>query len=188
MDPLQIISNRIAYLNSIVPKDSAENLNNETVVDAITSANSLINSVISGREKIADATKRANEVERILDPNYVLENKQFNMKEIYLNTVVNGVANSFEMLQKIKHLEPVLGAEYFGDIPNVTDKLKTLIQTAREQKERNEMIEESLISSIQRYSEIQTEIHQKLKEMSDYLDQYDETLEVKKKIESDAPQ
>lgn len=187
MDPIQILESRIAYLESILPAETKENLKEANVIESIMSADTLINSAISGREKMTTTVSRAEEVEKFLDPNYVVENKQINMKEIYLNTVVNDLANSFELLQKIKDLEPALGAEYFGNIPNVSDKLKGLIATAKEQKERNDMIEESLVSSIQRYSEIQDEIHRKLKSMNDYLDRYEEAVETTNRNKANDP-
>lgn len=187
MDPLQVIANRIGYLNSILPKDSLENLNEANIVDSIASAHSLIESAVSGRDKLSEVIRRADEVERFLDPNFIAENRQTNLKEIYLNTVVNDVAQSFELLQKIRDLEPVMGAEYFSSIPDVTAQLKALIGTAREQKERNDMIEESLISSIHRYAEIQNEIHRKLQDMNDFLDQYEENAERKKQLKSNEP-
>lgn len=177
MDPLQVLENRIAYLESILPPETKDNLKEANVIESILSADTLINSATSGREKLASSVARVKEIDQFLDPNYVVENKQINIKEIYLNTVVNDLANSFELLQKIKDLESALGAEYFGNIPDVSDKLKSLIQTAREQKERNDMVEDLLVSSIKRYSEIQEEIHRKLKAMNDYLDTYEEEVE-----------
>lgn len=187
MDAIQILENRISFLESIIPSETKENLKEANVIESIISADHLMNSAISGRDKMTQAVARAGEIEKILDPNYVVENKQINMKEIYLNTVVNDLANSFELLQKVKDLEPAVGAEYFGSIPDVTDKLKSLIYTAREQKERNDMIEESLVSSIQRYSEIQENIHQKLKEMNDYLDAREEATEKVNKMRAEEP-
>lgn len=181
MDPLSGISHRISYLDTVLPRDTKENLKEDNVIDSIISADTLISSAIRGHDKMTEVVKRSNEVEKFLDPNFVMENKQINMKEIYVNSMVNELAQSFELLDKIKQLQPTLGAEYFGDIPDVAEKLKGFIQTAKEQKERNDMIDESLISSIKRYGEIQEEIHKKLKQMNDHLDQYEEELERRKK-------
>lgn len=183
MDPLYVLEKRVEYLSKVLPKETKENLKEDNVIDSIISADTLISSAIRGHEKMNEVVKRSGEVEKFLDPSFVVENQQINMKEIYINTMVNELAQSFELLDKIKQLQPTLGAEYFGGIPDVTEKLKVMLQSAKEQKERNEITEETLITSIQRYSELQEEIHRKLKEMSDELDRFEEEQERRKKAD-----
>lgn len=106
-------------------------------------------------------------------------------KEVYVNTIAPELAENFELLDEIKKLEPALGAEYFCSIPNVGDKLKAMSEITHDQGTNNDLLEESLIIALQRYSEIQDKITDSLKGLNDRLDKIEERIQNVKKPNED---
>ena len=192
-ESLQILSKRIDRLNNIlgpIPGDTSDAKasaveGGENLVDSLISANTLLNSAISGREKIAQVVNRADELENYLDPAYLEEQQDAKAKEVYINTVATDLAASFEILEKIKELEPTLGAEYFRNIPDVTDKIRHMNNVASEQIQENDLIEQSLILAMQRYSEIQSGIRDSLAAMNERIDAIEGRLKPKSKPDVD---
>lgn len=185
MEALDIIEKRIDNLNNILgPLPDAED-KNETLTDSLLSANTLISSLLTGRETMTNVVKRTNELETYLDPAFIDNQQEIKSKEVYINTVANDLATSFDMLQQIKTLEPTLGAEYFRNIPDVTNQIKSMTVTSSEQKHSNDLIEESLVIAMKRYSEIQEGIKESLKTMNERIDSIEEKLKQKKKSDVD---
>lgn len=190
---MEIISKRIDRLNSLlgpIPGDATDAnasavQGGENLVDSLISANTLLASAVSGREKIAQVVSRSAELEGYLDPAYLDERQETQAKEVYINTVATDLAASFEILEKIKTLEPTLGAEYFRNIPDVTDKMRHLNNVASEQVQENDLIEQSLILAMQRYSDIQTGIRDSLAAMNERIDAIEGRLQKKDKPDVD---
>lgn len=190
---LDILNKRIDRLNTIlgpIPGDVSDaNASSvqggENLVDSLLSANTLLASALSGREKIADVVSRSAELESYLDPAYLDERQETKAKEVYINTVATDLAASFEILDKIKLLEPTLGAEYFRNIPDVTDKIRHMNNAASEQVQENDLIEQSLILAMQRYADIQEGIRDSLAGMNDRIDAIEGRLKKKSKPDVD---
>jgi dynactin 3 len=184
MEALDIIEKRIDNLNKILgtttpaTHDAGENL-----TDSLLSANTLISSAVSGRDKITPVIDRVAELETYLDPTYVDERQNIKAKEVYINTVANDIAGNFDALNQIKSLEATLGAEYFRNIPDVTDKLAAMNEVAAEYKQKSDLFEESLMLAMQRYSEIQNNIKDSLQSMNDRIDQIEAKVKKTKKAD-----
>lgn len=186
MEALDIISKRIDRLNDILgPIPDGDIKGGENLTDSLLSANTLLSSAVTGRDNIVKVVNRSGELESYLDPAYLDERQDIKSKEVYINTVATDLASSFEMLEKLKILEPTLGAEYFRNIPDVTDKLKSMKETASEQAQQNDLVEQSLILAMQRYSEIQNGIKDSLKAMNERMDTIEERLKPKQKPDVD---
>ena len=182
MDALDLLEKRIDSLNNALGIKQADESNvTENLTDSLLSANSLIASASSGREKIAEVMKRTDELETLIDPDFLSDQQSLKTKEAYINTVANDLAANFEMLQKIKSLEPTLGAEYFRGIPDVSSKLKDMNETLSTSQQQNEIIEESLMLSMQRYAEIQNNLRDELQKLSDRLNNFEERVSSAKK-------
>ena len=179
MEALDLLEKRLDTLNMLLGSDYQEatgDINSEDLTDSLLSASTLINSATSGRSNITDVMKRSDELENYLNPEFLDEQQNVKSKEVYINTVANELASSFESLQKIKALEPTLGAEYFRNIPDVTDKLKDMNNDLSACSQQNNMIEESLVLAMQRYSEIQSGLRDSLRDMNDRLDKFEERV------------
>lgn len=186
MEALDMLEKRIDALNSVLGCDRQDSeTRGEDLTEALISANTLITSATSGRSQISEVMKRSNELETYLDPSFLDDNQQLKAKEVYINTVANELAQNFETLQKIKQLEPTLGAEYFRNIPDVSGKLKDMNGELSNCKQQNEMIEESLAVAMQRFSEIQNGIQNALKEMTDRIDTIEGKVKNAKKKDVD---
>lgn len=186
MEALDMLEKRIDALNSVLGCDRQDSeTRGEDLTEALISANTLITSATSGRSQISEVMKRSNELETYLDPSFLDDNQQLKAKEVYINTVANELAQNFETLQKIKQLEPTLGAEYFRNIPDVSGKLKDMNGELSNCKQQNEMIEESLAVAMQRFSEIQSGIQNALKEMTDRIDTIEGKVKNAKKKDVD---
>ncbi|XP_055609918.1 uncharacterized protein LOC129756895 [Uranotaenia lowii] len=193
MDSLDVIAKRIDHLNELLgPTPGSTEKSGENLTESVLSAASFLPSASTGhlaegspRDHILKAFERTDELETYLDPAYLDEKQDIKAKETYINTVANDLAGTFETLQKIKALEPTLGAEYFRNLPDVSDQLKTMTGSMAEQKQANELLEESLVIAMQRYSEIQTGIKDSLKAMTDRLDSLEERLKERKKQDKD---
>lgn len=190
---LDVLNKRIDRLNTIlgpIPGD-ATNANasavqgGENLVDALISANTLLSSAISGRGNISAVVERTAELENYLDPSYLDERQDAKAKEVYVNTIATDLASSFEILDRIKQLEPTLGAEYFRNIPDVTDKMRHMNNAASEQMQENDLIEQSLILAMQRYSDIQAGIKDSLAAMNERIDAIEDRLKPKRKPDVD---
>ena len=186
MEALDVIEKRINNISNIIGSLPDDN-KGENLTDSLLSASTFLASATteSTRNNISEVFKRKNELENYLDPSYLEEKQDLKAKEIYINTVANDLAGSFEMLDKIKELEPTLGAEYFRNIPDCTDQLSKMISQSSELKQGNELVEESLVILMQRYSEIQNGLKDSLKAMNDRLDQMEDRLSMKKKQDED---
>lgn len=183
MEALDLLEKRIDSLNIILGSDIGEGhvSPSENLTDSLLSANTLITSATSGREKVSEMMKRTNELETYLDPEFLNDQQNLKTKEVYVNTVANELASSFEALQKIKTLEPTLGAEYFRNIPDVTEKVKEMNQNLSTSQQQNELIEESLMIAMTRYSEIQTGLRESLQKMNERLENFEDRLVSAKK-------
>uniref|UniRef100_U5ER24 Putative lethal 2 n=1 Tax=Corethrella appendiculata TaxID=1370023 RepID=U5ER24_9DIPT len=184
MEELDIIEKRIENLTNILG-EPIENNKSENLTDSVLSTATMLLSTSTDRENVGAAFKRTSELEKILDPEFLEEKEDVKAKEMYINTIANDLASNCEMLEKIKALEPTLGAEYFSNIPNVSNQLKRMNDSTSEHKQANDLIEESLIIAMQRYSEIQAGIKESLKAMSDRLDSIEERIEQAKKRDDD---
>lgn len=188
MEALDLLEKRIDTLINVlgVESNSEEAHVNENLTDSILSANTLITSATSGREKVGEMMKRTKELETYLDPDYLNDQQSIKMKETYINTVANDLATNFEMLQKIKSLESTLGAEYFSNIPDVSTKVRDMNEELSTSQQQNDLIEESLMLSMQRYSEIQANLRDSLQQLNNRLDKFEEKVEdIKKKAISE---
>lgn len=142
-------------------------------------------SATQDRPKINDTVQRCGELESYLDPGFLDDKNDIKAKEVYVNTIAPELAENFELLEEVKKLEPALGAEYFCGIPDVSEKLKALSEIAHDQGTNNDLLEESLIIALQRYSEIQDKITDSLKGLNDRLDKIEEQLHQKKNVDKD---
>lgn len=183
MEALDLLEKRIDSLNSILGSEHAEAnaATSENLTESLLSANTLITSATSGREKVSEMMKRTNELEMYLDPEFLNDQQNLKTKEVYVNTVANDLASNFETLQKIKNLEPTLGAEYFCNIPDVTEKVKEMNENLSTCQQQNELVEESLMLAMQRYNEIQTGLRESLQKMNERLDQFEQRVVSAKK-------
>ncbi|XP_075146362.1 dynactin 3, p24 subunit [Haematobia irritans] len=189
MEALDILEKRIDTLTRIlgvVPDngldESPKVAASENVIDSLISANNIVNEAISGREKIKAIADRSEELETYLDPHFLEENQQVRAKEVYLNAVANDLHTQFQQLERIKELEPTLGAEYFRNIPGeCIDKLKQVNEDNTEFSQQAELIEESLILAMKRYGEIQKGLLDSLGAMNKRLEAVEEKLQQNKK-------
>ncbi|XP_061392476.1 uncharacterized protein LOC133327948 [Musca vetustissima] len=191
MEALDILEKRIDTLTRIlgVPQDGnssgeSSKAPTENIVDSLISANNIVNEAISGRDKIKAIVDRSEELETYLDPHFLEENQQVRAKEVYLNAVANDLHTQFQQLERVKELEPTLGAEYFRNIPGgCVDKLKQINEDNKEFAQQAELIEESLILAMKRYGEIQKGLLDSLGAMNKRLEAVEERLQQNKKEE-----
>lgn len=190
MEALDILEKRIDALSRVLgplPDDQAEqpegagSIHTTNIVDSLCSANALFSEATTGRTQLQQCVERAGELEKYLDPNFLEEQQQVRSKEVYLNAVAPELYAQSEQLERIKQLEPALGAEYFRSIPNeCLDKLKQITENNGEYAQQSELIEESLILAMKRYGEIQAGLLSSLDSMSERLYQVEQRLEHKK--------
>lgn len=193
MDALDILEKRMDTLSRIlgpVPDtgvgsagDSSK-VTPENIVDSLVSANNMVNEAVTGREQIKKIVERSDELEKYLDPHFLEENQQVKAKEVYLTAVAHDLHSQFQQLERIKELEPTLGAEYFRNIPGEgVDKLKQVNEDNKEFAQQAELIEESLILAMKRYGEIQMSLVDSLDNMSKRLEAVEEKIQQRKKDE-----
>lgn len=157
----------------------------ENLTDSIISANMLIESSLSGRDKITNVIKRTDELETYLDPNYTDYNDGINSRVVYINSVAPELANNFEQLEEISRLDKTLGAEYLQNLPNCVDQLRRLHQQSEEQKQQNDLLEMNILSFVQLCSEKTDEIYKQLREMNDRVKSMEDRLKAHKKVDVD---
>ncbi|KAH8234106.1 hypothetical protein KR038_001763 [Drosophila bunnanda] len=184
MEALDILEKRIDALTRVLgPLPDAPEAG-EGVVDALCSAHALLGEATTGSVPLQQCVKRAPELEKYLDPNFLEEQQQVRSKEVYLHAVAPELSTQAEQLERIKQLEPALGAEYFRSIPSeCLDQLKQITQNNGEYAQQSELIEESLVLAMKRYGEIQAGLLSSLDAMSERLDQVEQRMEEKKRAE-----
>lgn len=190
MEALDILEKRIDALSRVLgplpdahaeQPEASSSIHTTNVVDSLCSANALFSEATTGRTELQKCVERAGELEKYLDPNFLEEQQQVRSKEVYLNAVAPELYAQSEQLERIKQLEPALGAEYFRSIPNeCLDKLKQITENNGEYAQQSELIEESLILAMKRYGEIQAGLLSSLDTMSERLCQVEQRLEHKK--------
>lgn len=190
MEALDHIEKRIDNLNRILgtSQNNDQNLaaaDSEKLTDSLLSASTLLASATSGRESINEFIKRAPELEKYLDPDFVEQQQDLRSKEVYLKMVAPELQETFQQLEEIKKLEPTLGAEYFRSMPDVTDKLKEMTEKTNEISQKNELLDESLTLAMQRYDEIQNSLKESLRSMNDRISRMEQRLQQKKKSDDD---
>ncbi|EDW00616.1 uncharacterized protein LOC6559846 [Drosophila grimshawi] len=189
MEALDILEKRIDALTRVLgplPEqhvgDGDCNPKTANIVDSLCSANALLSEATTGRSQLQQCVGRAAELEKYLDPNYLEEQQQVRSKEVYLNAVAPELYAQSEQLERVKQLEPALGAEYFRSIPSeCLDKLKQITENNGEYAQQSELIEESLILAMKRYGEIQAGLLNSLDAMSDRLEQVEQRMEQQKR-------
>ncbi|ALC41868.1 l-2-06496 [Drosophila busckii] len=186
MEALDILEKRIDALNRVlgpVPEAHVEHTEGSmNIVESLCSANALLSEATTGRTQLTQCVGRAAELEKYLDPNFLEEQQQVRSKEVYLNAVAPELHVQSEQLERIKQLEPALGAEYFRSIPSeCLDKLKQITENNGEYAQQSELIEESLILAMKRYGEIQAGLLTSLDAMSARLDQVEQRMDQKKR-------
>lgn len=190
MEALDILEKRIDALSRVLgplpdahaeQSEAGSSIHTANVVDSLCSANALFSEATTGRTELQKCVERAGELEKYLDSNFLEEQQQVRSKEVYLNAVAPELYAQSEQLERIKQLEPALGAEYFRSIPNeCLDKLKQITENNGEYAQQSELIEESLILAMKRYGEIQAGLLSSLDSMSERLYQVEQRLEHKK--------
>lgn len=187
MEALDSIEKRIDSLTRILGAESLEeSKGGETLQDAIVSANTLISSALSGRQPIIDIMSRSDEIEKYLDPDFLDQQQELKTKEIYLNAIAPDLADSFDQLEQIKRLEATLGAEYFRTMPDESDKLHVMNETTVAMGQKNDALEEMLTVTMQRYDELQNNLKESLRMMSERIEKIEKKLKEKKKDIPDA--
>nr|CAL26841.1 CG9893 [Drosophila melanogaster] len=183
MEALDILEKRIDALTRVLgPVQDSEV--GEGVVDALCSAHAILGEATTGSAALQQCVKRSDELEKYLDPNFLEEHQQVRSKEVYLQAVAPELHTQAEQLERIKQLEPALGAEYFRSIPaGCLEQLKGITQNNGEYAQQSELIEESLVLAMKRYGEIQAGLLSSLDAMSERLDQVEERMEQRKRAE-----
>ncbi|EDV56737.1 uncharacterized protein LOC6547330 [Drosophila erecta] len=183
MEALDILEKRIDALTRVLGPGQDSEVG-EGVVDALCSAHALLGEATTGSAALQQCVKRSDELEKYLDPNYLEEHQQVRSKEVYLHAVAPELHTQAEQLERIKQLEPALGAEYFRSIPaECLEQLKGITQNNGEYAQQSELIEESLVLAMKRYGEIQAGLLNSLDAMSERLDQVEERMEQRKRAE-----
>ncbi|KAH8405138.1 hypothetical protein KR222_004574 [Zaprionus bogoriensis] len=200
MEALDILEKRIDSLTRVLgplpdaheeQSEAASSVHTASIVDSLCSANALLSEATTGRSQLQQCVGRSAELEKYLDPNFLEEQQQVRSKEVYLNAVAPELYAQSEQLERVKQLDPALGAEYFRSIPSeCLDKLKQITENNGEYAQQSELIEESLILAMKRYGEIQAGLLSSLDTMSERLDQVEQRMEQKRlsDLTKDVPQ
>lgn len=193
MEALDILEKRIDSLNRVLgplpesyagDADGSSTAKTANIVDTLCSANALLGEATTGRTQLQQCVGRAAELEKYLDPNFLEDHQQVRTKEVYINAVAPELYAQSEQLERIKQLEPALGAEYFRSIPSeCLDKLKQITDNNGEYAQQSELIEESLILAMKRYGEIQAGLLSSLDAMNERLDQVEQRMEQQKRAD-----
>lgn len=187
MEALDTIEKRIESLSRILGAETLEDSSGgENLHESLVSANTLLSSAMSGRQPIVDVMNRTNEIERYLNPDFLEQKQDLKTKEMYLNAVAPQLAESFNQLEQIKRLESTLGAEYFRTLPDESDKLQMMNETTAAISQKNDVLEEMLTVTMQRYDELQNNLKESLRMMSERIEKIENKLKEKKKAEADA--
>lgn len=187
MEALDSIEKRIDALSRVLGASSMdeEHQNAENLQESLVSANTLLSSAMSGRKPIIEMMKRTGELENLLNPDFIDEKQDLKTKELYLNAVAPQLVDSCNQLEQIKALESTLGAEYFRAMPDVSDKLKAMNETTASLAQKNDLLEETLTLTMQRYDELQNSLKDTIKTMSERIERIENILKEKKKLNED---
>ncbi|XP_055384812.1 uncharacterized protein LOC129614297 [Condylostylus longicornis] len=175
-DLLCLIESRIDSLKKILNSVSSST-GDEDFCESLISANSLIASTMSGHQQTIKAASRYAEIESYT--NSLEKPQDAKAKQMCVKSIATTLAVTFEMLKKIKELESTIGAEYFKSLPDVSDLIERTNKQLREAKQNNELIEESLILAMQRYSALQKTTTNFLKSIDEKLTEIEENTRPK---------
>lgn len=153
----------------------------ENFVDSLISAETFIQSAMSGRENIKKVSDRSDQLETYLNPDFQEDQQKLDRFAAYINSFNYELQGTFTKLEEIKTLEPTLGAEYFRNIPGSSEHLKKLSDKNDEFKESQTFLEEQMLLSMKKFAEIEQGLVKDLATMNSRLDAVQEKIEKRKK-------
>ncbi|XP_015604910.1 uncharacterized protein LOC107272353 [Cephus cinctus] len=133
-----------------------------SVVDSLLHANTLIASALSGREKANALVKRMPELNDYLDPKFENIDLQTEAKVELILTVEPQIREIIQMLEKMQELAPVLETELPHGVPELTGKLNTLTLSYLKVNEDSEALSAQTYEVFSKYNEIITSISKSL--------------------------
>ncbi|KAL5274204.1 l(2)06496 family protein [Megaselia abdita] len=178
---LDNLERRLDALDRILGPDANVSGKKSDFVDSLMSAETLVDSAMSGRENIKKVSDRSNELETYLNPDFLEDQQKFSRFAAYINSFSTELQGTFTKLEEIKSLESTLGAEYFRNIPGSSEHLQKLSDKNDEFKESQQFLEEQMMLSMKRFAEIEQGLVNDLATMNSRLDVVQDKIERRKK-------
>jgi len=124
-------------------------------VDRLAYFNSRLNSAITGRDKITNMLKRLEDVEKLLDPEYLERLTTPDSAKLQLIAFEEEkVRQTVALLEKLEELKPVLNSEHIKNTPNLSGELVRLNQIHVQQEEEVNKLDSNVLPLIDSYNEI----------------------------------
>ena len=182
------MENRIAELEKkIYGLEKRSNIEDKvpenTILESLSHANTLISSALSGREKLNALIQKLPELESYTESDFEPIDLQTDMKLEYILAMDSEIRENAERLNQLKELLPVIESGRFNNLPEMSEKLFTLQLKSVELNENEEIISEASRDMISRYNEIITNISKTLITLETEVTELEKAAECKKEMD-----
>ncbi|NP_001177690.1 dynactin subunit 3 isoform X1 [Nasonia vitripennis] len=155
----EILENRINELEKKIygleKKPNTEGpMPENSIIESVAHANTLISSALSGREKINTLVKRWPELESYTESDFEPTDLQTEVKLEYILAVEPEIRENAQRLIQLKELLPVLESDRFKNLPELSEKLHDLSLMYVDLGEKAEQVNSETRSMINRYNDI----------------------------------
>lgn len=162
-----ILENRIVELEKKVfgygRKGNAHNpMPENNIIESLSSANTLISSALSGREKINAVIQRLPELKSYTESDFEPMDVQVDRKLEYIISMESEIRENAQKLKQLQELVPVLDSDRFKNLPELAEKLDKLTINYVDLGGKTGVIKDESQDLIARYNEILTNISKNL--------------------------
>lgn len=167
MSSIELLEERIAELEKRVFNagdiPSADDAGAEnTVVDNLLHAHTLVSSAFSGREKGNAILKRLQELDSYMDPNFENQDLQLEAKAELILTLEPELRENARLLAKLEELVPILESDRYRSVPEATGKLNNLTLSYSKLNDASEEITSEIRQVFDKYNSVLNSISRSL--------------------------
>lgn len=132
------------------------------IIDSLSSANTLISSALSGREKLNTIIQRLPELKSYTESDFEEMDLQTDRKLEYILSMESEIRESAQRLKQLHELLPVLDSDRFKNLPELIEKLDKLTVNYVDLGGKTGDVKGESQNLISRYNEILTNISKNL--------------------------
>ncbi|XP_046614804.1 dynactin subunit 3-like [Neodiprion virginianus] len=167
MSNIELLEERVAELeNQVFSHGNQPQIDDppteNSVVDSLLHAYTLISSSYSGREKANAVVKRIGELDSYLDPNFENSDLQMEARAELILTLEPELRGNAHLLTKLEELLPVLESERFRSVPEATHKLNNLTLAYTKLHDESEELTSEICDVIAKYNSVINNISRSL--------------------------
>ncbi|XP_077293814.1 dynactin 3, p24 subunit [Arctopsyche grandis] len=169
MDPITVLESRLEQLEFKLGYPSDESPE-KPVIEQLSAVDSVLNSVIAGKEKIAEVNKRIEDLNSYLDPQFVTQVNENKLKHNYVYTNEPEIRFHCKNMELCQAKMPVLDSDDMSNIPKLNKSLEEIKSANVENKEQSDQTEKCIQQMMETCHQVSLSIMENLVAISKKID------------------